>query len=175
MLSGNTTSKMKTIVETIQKDQDIAIRDITHDLLMVQGIAGSGKTSISLHRVAYLKYQGLSSRLKSSDIIILSPNTLFEQYISNVLPELGEDEVKSTVFDDFVNSSLTSKIRFQSRYDQTEMLISCAVPAEKELQKQSMAFKMSRDFGKILNRYGFASLSLNRLPLSLFSFRNTYI
>lgn len=153
MLSGNTTSKMKTIVETIQKDQDIAIRDMAHDLLMVQGIAGSGKTSIALHRVAYLKYQGLSNRLNSSDIIILSPNTLFEQYISNVLPELGEEEVKSIVFDDLVSSSLTGKTRFQSRYDQTEMLISCAVPAEKELQKQSMAFKLSRAFGKILNRY----------------------
>lgn len=164
MLSGNTTSKMKTIVETIQKDQDIAIRDMTHDLLMVQGIAGSGKTSIALHRVAYLKYQGLSNRLNSSDIIILSPNTLFEQYISNVLPELGEDEVKSIVFDDLVSSSLTGKTRFQSRYDQTEMLISCAVPAEKELQKQSMAFKMCRDFGKILNRYA------NSLPTSHIAF-----
>lgn len=164
MLSGNTTSKMKTIVETIQKDQDIAIRDMAHDLLMVQGIAGSGKTSIALHRVAYLKYQGLSNRLNSSDIIILSPNTLFEQYISNVLPELGEEEVKSIVFDDLVSSSLTGKTRFQSRYDQTEMLISCAVPAERELQKQSMAFKLSRAFGKILNRYA------NSLPTSHIAF-----
>ncbi|MEA4988294.1 MAG: hypothetical protein VB095_09560 [Anaerovorax sp.] len=121
MLSGNTSNKMKTIVETIQKDQDIAIRDMSHDLLMVQGIAGSGKTSIALHRVAYLKYQGLSSQLKSSDIMILSPNTLFEQYISNVLPELGEDEVKSVVFDDLVSSSLPDKTAFQSRYNQIEI------------------------------------------------------
>jgi DNA helicase-2/ATP-dependent DNA helicase PcrA len=153
MLSGNTSSKMKTIVETIQKDQDIAIRDVTHDLLMVQGIAGSGKTSIALHRVAYLKYQGLSSRLKSSDIIILSPNTLFEQYISNVLPELGEDEVKSVVFDDLVTGSLPDKPAFQSRYNQTEMLISCTSSTMKALKKQSMDFKMSKAFGRILNRY----------------------
>ncbi|WP_027398406.1 HelD family protein [Anaerovorax odorimutans] len=153
MLSKNTSSKMKTIVETIQKDQDIAIRDVTHNLLMVQGIAGSGKTSIALHRVAYLKYQGLSSRLKSSDIIILSPNTLFEQYISNILPELGEDEVKSVVFDDLVTSSLPDKPAFQSRYNQTEMLISCTASAVKTLQKQSMEFKMSRAFSRILNRY----------------------
>lgn len=153
MLSGNTSSKMKTIVETIQKDQDIAIRDVTHDLLMVQGIAGSGKTSIALHRVAYLKYQGLSSRLKSSDIIILSPNTLFEQYISNVLPELGEDEVKSVVFDDLVTDSLPDKPAFQSRYNQTEMLISCTSSTTKALKKQSMEFKMSRAFVRILNRY----------------------
>ena len=153
MLSGNTSGKMKTIVETIQKNQDIAIRDVTHDLLMVQGIAGSGKTSIALHRVAYLKYHGLSSRLKSSDIIILSPNTLFEQYISNVLPELGESEVKSVVFDDLVTSSLPNKPAFQSRYSQTEILISCGSFAAKALQKQSMEFKMSRAFSIILNRY----------------------
>ncbi len=153
MLSGNTSSKMKTIVETIQKDQDIAIRDVSHDLLMVQGIAGSGKTSIALHRVAYLKYQGLSSRLKSSDIIILSPNTLFEQYISNVLPELGEDEVSSVVFDDLVTGSLPDKPAFQSRYHQTEMLISCTASAVKALKKQSMEFKMSGAFVRILNRY----------------------
>ncbi len=153
MLSKNTSSKMKTIVETIQKDQDIAIRDITHDLLMVQGIAGSGKTSIALHRVAYLKYQGLSSHLKSSDILILSPNTLFEQYISEVLPELGEDEVISVVFDDLISGNLLNKTAFQSRYNQTEALISCASSKEKTLQKQSMAFKMSGAFGRILKRY----------------------
>ncbi len=160
MLSGNASSKMKTIVETIQKDQDIAIRDMTHDLLMIQGIAGSGKTSIALHRVAYLKYQGSSSRLKSSDIIILSPNTLFEQYISNVLPELGEEEVKSVIFDDLITMSLPEKAAFQSRYNQTEMLITCSIPTEKELKKQEMDFKMSEAFCEILTRY------VNSLPVS---------
>lgn len=164
MLSGNTSSKMKTIVETIQKDQDIAIRDMTHDLLMIQGIAGSGKTSIALHRVAYFKYQGLSSRLKSSDIIILSPNTLFEQYISNVLPELGEDEVRSIVFDDLIKDCLPGKIKFRSRYDQTETLVSCSDLTVKALQKQSMEFKMSDAFGKILSRYA------NSLPISHIAF-----
>lgn len=153
MLSGNTSGKMKTIVETIQKEQDIAIRDMTHDLLMVQGIAGSGKTSVALHRVAYLKYQGLSNRLKSSDIMILSPNTLFGQYISNVLPELGEDDVRSVVFDDLMKSCLPDKTVFQTRYEQTEMLISCADPAEKATHKQAMEFKMSSAFVEILNRY----------------------
>lgn len=153
LLSGNTSSKMKTIVETIQKDQDIAIRDMTHDLLMIQGIAGSGKTSIALHRVAFLKYQGLSTRLKSSDIIILSPNTLFEQYISNVLPELGEDEIKSFIFDDLIESTLQDKREFQSRYEQIETLISCADPCEKILHKQSMELKMSSGFVEILNRF----------------------
>ena len=81
---------MKAIVETIQKDQDLVIRDLETDLLMVQGAAGSGKTSVALHRAAYLMYQGLSARLSANDIVILSPNTIFEQYISSVLPELGK-------------------------------------------------------------------------------------
>lgn len=123
MLSGNTSGKMKTIVETIQKDQDIAIRDRTHDLLMIQGSAGSGKTSIALHRVAYLKYAGLYNHLKSSDIIILSPNTLFAQYISNVLPELGEEEVEPILFDDLIQENLPENQPFQFRYDQLETLI----------------------------------------------------
>ena len=86
---------MKAIVETIQREQDIVIRDMENDLMMVQGVAGSGKTSIALHRAAYLMYQGLSGRLSANNILIISPNTLFEQYISDVLPELGESNVVS--------------------------------------------------------------------------------
>ena len=91
LLSKNTSPKMKTIVETIQKEQDIVIRNLESDLLMIQGVAGSGKTSIALHRAAYLMYQGLQSRLAANNILILSPNSTFEQYISEVLPELGEE------------------------------------------------------------------------------------
>ena len=66
LLSQNNSSKMKTIVETIQKEQDIVIRDMDNDLMMVQGVAGSGKTSIALHRAAYLMYQGLSTKLSAN-------------------------------------------------------------------------------------------------------------
>ena len=88
LLSQNTTAKMKAIVETIQHEQDVVIRDMENDLLMVQGVAGSGKTSIALHRAAYLMYQGLQTKLSANNIMIISPNSIFEQYISNVLPEL---------------------------------------------------------------------------------------
>lgn len=77
---------MKGIVETIRQEQDVAIRDMENDLLMVQGAAGSGKTSIALHRAAYLMYQGLQATLSPDNIMIISPNSVFEQYISNVLP-----------------------------------------------------------------------------------------
>ena len=103
LLSQNTTAKMKAIVETIQHEQDVVIRDMENDLLMVQGVAGSGKTSIALHRAAYLMYQGLQTKLSANNIMIISPNSIFEQYISNVLPELGEDNVISSVFEDILS------------------------------------------------------------------------
>ena len=109
LLSQNTTAKMKAIVETIQQEQDAVIRDMENDLLMVQGVAGSGKTSIALHRAAYLMYQGLQTKLSANNIMIISPNTIFEQYISNVLPELGEDNVISVVFEDILKMLLKGR------------------------------------------------------------------
>ena len=80
-----------------------------NDLLMVQGVAGSGKTSIALHRAAYLMYQGLQTKLSANNIMIISPNSIFEQYISNVLPELGEDNVISSVFEDILSELLNGR------------------------------------------------------------------
>ena len=100
---------MKAIVETIQHEQDVVIRDMENDLLMVQGVAGSGKTSIALHRAAYLMYQGLQTKLSANNIMIISPNSIFEQYISNVLPELGEDNVISSVFEDILSELLNGR------------------------------------------------------------------
>lgn len=150
LLSRNTSPKMKTIVETIQQEQDIVIRDMENDLMMVQGVAGSGKTSIALHRAAYLMYQDLSARLSAENIMIISPNTLFEQYISDVLPELGEDQVLSTVFDDLLKKVLPNK-RIQSRNQFLENLISG--PGDQNIVKSSIAFKTSPRFCEILDRF----------------------
>lgn len=122
LLSQNTTAKMKAIVETIQQEQDAVIRDMENDLLMVQGVAGSGKTSIALHRAAYLMYQGLQTKLSANNIMIISPNTIFEQYISNVLPELGEDNVISVVFEDILKMLLKGR-KIQSKNDFLEKII----------------------------------------------------
>ncbi|MBU3804054.1 MAG: ATP-dependent DNA helicase, partial [Candidatus Cellulosilyticum pullistercoris] len=92
-LGHNASSYMKNIVETIQKEQDLIIRDKGNDLLMVQGVAGSGKTSIAMHRIAFLLYERMSEGLTSDNIMIISPNHLFGEYVSTVLPELGENNV----------------------------------------------------------------------------------
>jgi len=82
---------MRNIVETIQKEQDIIIRDTDNEVLIVQGVAGSGKTSVALHRVTFLLYDGLNSNIKSNNIIIIYHNAVFNKYISSVLPQLGEE------------------------------------------------------------------------------------
>lgn len=95
--------KLKTIITTIQKEQNAIIRDLSGDLLLIQGVAGSGKTSIALHRLAYLLYKHRNS-LTSENITIFSPNGVFSSYIADVLPELGEDRVVQTDFYDFFDS-----------------------------------------------------------------------
>lgn len=150
LLSQNTTAKMKAIVETIQHEQDVVIRDMENDLLMVQGVAGSGKTSIALHRAAYLMYQGLQTKLSANNIMIISPNSIFEQYISNVLPELGEDNVISSVFEDILSALLIGR-KIQSRNDFLENLI--VNSKYKEISRNSIEFKTSSFFREILDQF----------------------
>ena len=150
LLSQNTTAKMKAIVETIQHEQDVVIRDMENDLLMVQGVAGSGKTSIALHRAAYLMYQGLQIKLSANNIMIISPNSIFEQYISNVLPELGEDNVISSVFEDILSELLNGR-KIQSRNDFLENLI--VNSKYKEISRNSIEFKTSSFFREILDQF----------------------
>lgn len=150
LLSQNTTAKMKPIVETIQHEQDVVIRDMENDLLMVQGVAGSGKTSIALHRAAYLMYQGLQTKLSANNIMIISPNSIFEQYISNVLPELGEDNVISSVFEDILSELLNGR-KIQSRNDFLENLI--VNSKYKEISRNSIEFKTSSFFREILDQF----------------------
>ena len=104
VLSSNSSDKMKNIVNTIQEEQNDVIRNLSDKNLIVEGIAGSGKTSVALHRIAYLLYQ--IKNLKSSNVLIFSPNDIFSSYISNVLPELGEDNTLETTFSDFQSSYL---------------------------------------------------------------------
>ncbi len=150
MLSKNTSPKMKTIVETIQKEQDMVIRDMQSDLLMIQGVAESGKTSIALHRAAYLMYEGLQSRLSANNILILSPNAIFEEYISGVLPELGERNIVSMVFEDILHMILKENI-IQPKRKFLEKMVSNSPYREKI--KRSIEFKTSERFKQILDQF----------------------
>ena len=151
VLSHNASSKMKNIVETIQKEQDVIIRDRENELLIVQGVAGSGKTSIALHRIAYLLYIGMGSKLSSNNIIIISPNSIFNKYISGVLPELGEENVKQTTFDTLVKNVLDSPLKIETREKQLEQLI--ISNKNYEFRNEAIKFKGSNEFVKIVQRF----------------------
>ncbi len=165
LLSGHAFSKMKTIVETIQRDQDIVIRDMDSDVLMVQGAAGSGKTSIALHRIAYLLYQGLSGRLNANDILILSPNSIFEEYISRVLPDLGENNVRTMLFED-IFKSIIGNVPIYSKGQSMERLLSCREKKQAALIKDCAAFKGSGAFVQILDRL------VKELPRRIIAFKD---
>ncbi len=152
VLSKNTSSKMKTIVETIQREQDIAIRDIESELLIVQGVAGSGKTSIALHRVAFLMYQGLLTKLYANNIVIISPNELFGKYISEVLPELGEENISNITFENIFSELFNREICIKSKNETLEEIITCENKVEQKRIKSTMEFKCSKEFVTILNR-----------------------
>ena len=104
VLEKESSEKMTNIVNTIQQEQNAIIRNVEDNNLIVQGIAGSGKTSVALHRIAFLLYK--IKNLNSKNVLIFSPNNIFTEYISNVLPELGEDNTMQTTFNDFLSSNL---------------------------------------------------------------------
>ena len=105
VLSKKNSEYMKNIVNTIQSEQNAIIRNTKDRNLIVQGIAGSGKTSVALHRIAFLLYK--IKNLTSDKILIFAPNQIFSEYISNVLPELGEENTKETTFSDFLETYIT--------------------------------------------------------------------
>ena len=116
-LSRATDEKMKNIVATIQRDQNRIIRNDTSHVLIIQGVAGSGKTSIALHRIAYLLYRHKET-LSSEDILIISPSKVFADYISNVLPELGEEKIRETGMEDLASELLEKKYKFRTFFEQ---------------------------------------------------------
>ena len=112
VLAQTSSEKMKNIVNTIQAEQNKVIRNAVNDTIIVQGIAGSGKTSVALHRIAFLLYK--LEYLSSGNVLIFSPNNVFTEYISEVLPDLGEENTLQTTFHAFASSFITEYERVES-------------------------------------------------------------
>lgn len=146
VLSTSSNEKMKNIVNTIQQEQNLIIRNTEDRNLIVQGIAGSGKTSVALHRIAFLLYK--IENLKSNNILIFSPNQIFSEYISNVLPELGEDNTMQTTFHDFLKT-------FINEYKEVESFTSFVERFYKyeELNPLLVKYKQSDEIINDLNKY----------------------
>ena len=147
-LSKSADDKMKNIVATIQRDQNQVIRNESASVMIIQGVAGSGKTSIALHRIAFLLYRFRDS-IKAKDILILSPNKVFADYISNVLPELGEEHIPETGMEELATSLLDNKYTFQTFFEQVAALLENTHPEFIERIK----FKSSFEFVSQLNKY----------------------
>ena len=146
VLSESSSEKMKNIVNTIQSEQNEIIRNISNKNLIVQGIAGSGKTSVALHRIAFLLYK--IKNLKSSNVLIFSPNKVFSEYISDVLPELGEENTSETTFHDFARSYAKE---FKSVETFTDFIERYYTGREKN--PKLVKLKLSKDMIPIIENY----------------------
>ena len=153
MLSGNATDKMKNIVASIQKEQNDIIRSDDSKILFIQGAAGSGKTSIALHRSAYLLYKHRKN-LSADNILIFSPNEVFAEYISDVLPELGESNIRQTTFEIFSKRFLPSNYLYESKNDHLDYIYSNHTDLKTfKLRTKSMEYKNTLDFMNTLNKF----------------------
>ena len=121
-LSNTSDQRMKNIVATIQKEQNRIIRNEKTDTLIIQGVAGSGKTSIALHRVAYFLYK-YREYLSAENVVVISPNKVFADYISNVLPELGEEPIIQLDLEDIAREQLDKQMDFEKYSEQVSELL----------------------------------------------------
>nr|WP_163224709.1 UvrD-helicase domain-containing protein [Clostridium sporogenes] len=152
ILSKSSDNKMKAIVTTIQREQNKAIRNEKYKNLIVQGPAGSGKTSVALHRIAYLLYKHRDI-ITAKNIVIFSPNNIFNDYISNVLPQLGEDNMLQTTFKEYMHKVLEE---IDSKEDYSEMMENIFGDKSErsyDIRIKSLKFKSSVDFAKLLKVY----------------------
>ena len=147
-LAKSSDDKMKNIVATIQRDQNAVIRNETASVMVIQGVAGSGKTSIALHRIAFLLYR-YRDTIAAKDVLILSPNKVFADYISNVLPELGEEHIPELGMEELAADLLENRYAFQSFFEQVSALLENTDPAFIE----RIRFKSSGEFLSQLNKY----------------------
>jgi DNA helicase-2/ATP-dependent DNA helicase PcrA len=153
VLSQSSSTQMRNIVATIQREQNRIIRDEKHRLLIVQGAAGSGKTSAALQRVAYLLYRYRGS-LTADQIVLFSPNPLFNSYISHVLPELGETNMRQSTFQEYLQRRLRMfRLEVEDLYGQTEFVLAERGSEQHDARIKAIRYKASPEFFAVINRY----------------------
>jgi DNA helicase-2/ATP-dependent DNA helicase PcrA len=153
LLGRSADDKMKSIVTSIQSEQNEIIRDTSSRVVIVQGAAGSGKTSVALQRVAYLLYR-YRNLLSSDNMVLFSPNRLFSEYVSNVLPELGEANMRQTTFQEHLERELGDEAVVEDAYDQLEtQLRQREGEPEEVVRSSSIAYKSSAAFERVIELY----------------------
>ncbi|MFD1606109.1 RNA polymerase recycling motor HelD [Oceanobacillus luteolus] len=152
VLGQGTDKYMNSIVATIQKEQNRIIRHDRGRMLIVHGAAGSGKTSAALQRIAYLLYK-YRENLNADQIILFSPNTLFSNYVSNVLPELGEENMQQVTFQEYLYHRLSNDFAVEDPYDQLEYVLTETGRPEYDARVSSIRFKASAQFLDVIQAY----------------------
>lgn len=155
-LGANADNRLKNIVASIQGEQNNIIRKDIEKNLIVQGVAGSGKTTVALHRIAYLMYNN-STKFKANQFMVIGPNKFFINYISNVLPDLDASNAVQVTFEELASEFVNEKLVFE---DATKKLSDIIDGKE---NKNYLKFKSSMKYKKILDKY------LNTLKNSLIS------
>ncbi|WP_042220633.1 RNA polymerase recycling motor HelD [Oceanobacillus manasiensis] len=168
-LGHNASTDMKNIVATIQKEQNRIIREEKSKLLLVQGVAGSGKTSAALQRIAYLMYR-YREELHPENVVLFSPNPLFTGYIRNVLPELGETNVRQTTFLEYLREGIGEKFTVESPFEQMEYVQTKEGSDGYDTRLSSMRYKATLDFKKVIDFY-VEKLRKNGMQFKNISFR----
>ena len=143
-LNHTSDEKMKSIIATVQKEQNRIIRNEKTETLIIQGVAGSGKTSIALHRIAFLLYR-FQKELSSRNVTIISPNRVFGDYIANVIPELGEEPIFELGFAELAQLQLEGVIGFVPESDPLD--------TQDEKFRERVRYKSTLEFVRLLEEY----------------------
>ncbi|MFE8697555.1 RNA polymerase recycling motor HelD [Cytobacillus sp. FJAT-53684] len=152
VLGKGTDKQMHNIVATIQQEQNRIIRHDQGKLLIVHGAAGSGKTSAAMQRIAYLLYK-YRDRLNADQIILFSPNSMFNSYVSNVLPELGEENMQQVTFQEYLDHRLSREFEVENPFDQLEYVLTAANTSSYRSRIASIRFKASTRFFDAIKSY----------------------
>jgi DNA helicase II / ATP-dependent DNA helicase PcrA len=152
VLGKGTDKHMHSIVATIQREQNRIIRHDSGRLLIVQGAAGSGKTSAALQRIAYLLYK-YRDRMKADQIILFSPNSMFNSYVSNVLPELGEENMQQVTFQEYLDHRLGKAFHVENPYEQLEYVLTAMDDSVYRTRISCICFKGTSRFFEMINAY----------------------
>lgn len=148
--------RLKNIVATIQDEQNKIIRADINQPLIVQGVAGSGKTTIALHRIAYLIYN-YEKEFKPEEFMIIAPTKFFLNYISNILPDLGVNDVKQTTFEDFAYDVIGKKLKISDNNEKLVIIVNKDFNeinnVETDIMIQEAKLKSSIEFKKMVDDY----------------------
>lgn len=151
VLGNQASTKMKSIVSTIQREQNQIIRNEKAKVLIVQGVAGSGKTSAALQRVAYLLYR-YRETLTSEQIVLFSPNPLFNSYVATVLPELGEDNMQQMTFYQYLHRQLEDSFRLETPFEQMEFYLQ-KQDENYQARVEAMHYKASLAYKEVIDHF----------------------